>query len=259
MLREIYMQKLSAAIITFNEERNIERCLNSLHGVADEIVVVDSYSTDATEKICRKHGVRFIQNKFEGHIQQKNFAIEQTTGDWVLSLDADEALDEKLRASILAVKKNAGALGYSMNRLTNYCGHWVRHCGWYPDTKLRLVKKGSAKWTGVNPHDKLEMAGTEKTLHLEGNILHYSYYTREDHLKQIEFFSSIAARELLASGKKSSTLLIVVKVVAQYIKTLIVKLGFLDGATGFTIARLSAYATYRKYRKLKLLNHGHSI
>ena len=246
--------KLSAAIITFNEERNIERCLLSLQGIADEIVVVDSFSKDRTEEICSKYNVRFIPHAFDGHIQQKNFAIEQTTGDWILSLDADEALDETLRNAIFEVKKNPRANGYSMNRLTNYCGHWVRHCGWYPDTKVRLIKKGNAKWMGVNPHDRLDLTDGSTPLHLHGDILHYSYYTQEDHLKQIEYFGDIAARELHAKGKTSSWFLIVIKVVAQFIKSYFIKLGFLDGTTGFTISHLSAYATYRKYYKLKTLS-----
>ncbi len=252
--------KLSAAIITFNEERNIERCLKSLRDIADEIVVVDSFSKDRTEEICRAYNVRFIQNPFAGHIQQKNFAIDQTTGDWILSLDADEALDEKLKSSILSVKNSEASLltslpnGYSMNRLTNYCGKWVHHCGWYPDTKVRLVKKHHARWTGINPHDRLDMLGGEKHGHLKGDILHYSYYTKEDHLKQIEYFGDIAAKELRARGKSVSSFMITAKVVTQFVKSYFIKLGFLDGATGFTISRLSAYATYRKYIKLKELN-----
>lgn len=248
--------KLSAAIITFNEERNIERCLQSLQGVADEIVVVDSFSKDRTEEICRSYGAVFIQNPFAGHIQQKNFAMDQTSGDWILSLDADEALDETLKKSILEIKNNdgAGLNGYSMNRLTNYCGQWVHHCGWYPDTKVRLVKKGHARWTGVNPHDRLDMLNGEKHGHLKGDILHYSYYTREDHLKQIEYFGDIASKELFSRGKNISSVMLYLKVIAQFIKSYIIKLGFLDGTTGFTISRLSAYATYRKYTKLKELH-----
>ncbi|MDZ4822203.1 MAG: glycosyltransferase family 2 protein [Flavobacteriales bacterium] len=250
---------LSAVIITLNEEKNIARCLESLQGIADEIVVVDSFSSDRTETICKSYGVRFMQQQFEGHIQQKNFALNQASGDWILSLDADEALDEALKKNILGVKSNSACSGYTMNRLTNYCGHWVRHCGWYPDSKLRLVKRDAAKWTGVNPHDRLELINNEKTIHLGGDILHYSYYTRQDHLLQIEYFSSIAALELHQQKSSTNWFIIIAKVVAQFTKSYFLKAGFLDGTTGFTISRLSAYATYRKYYKLKQFHAGKEI
>jgi glycosyltransferase involved in cell wall biosynthesis len=243
---------ISAVIITYNEERNIERCLNSLQDVVDEIVVVDSFSRDRTEEICKQLNVRFIQNPFEGHIQQKNYAIDQASNEWILSLDADEALTDALKESILKIKNDPQFLGYRMNRLTNYCGHWVRYCGWYPDTKVRLVNRDHARWQGVNPHDRLDMNKGEETGFLKGDLLHYSYYTREDHLKQIEYFGDIAAKELFQRGGRSNYFKIAIKVVAQFFKSFFLKLGILDGPTGFTISRLSAYATYRKY--VKLLN-----
>lgn len=246
--------KLSAAIITFNEERNLERCLKSLEGIADEIIVVDSFSTDATRNIAERYGARFIEHAFEGHIQQKNYALDQTAGDWILSLDADEALDETLRASIRSFKALPSGTGYTMNRLTNYCGHWVRHCGWYPDTKLRLIRRGKARWAGVNPHDKLCLLNDERPVHLQGDILHYSYYTREDHLKQIEYFGNIAARELHERGVRVSLATVVLKVIAQFVKSYVIKAGFFDGSAGFTISRLSAFATWRKYQILRALN-----
>lgn len=245
--------KLSAVIITFNEERNLKRCIDSLKGVADEIVVIDSYSTDGTQKIAETHGARFIQHAFEGHIQQKNVALSHASFDWILSLDADEALDEALRQSILTVKDSGNFDGYSMNRLTNYCGHWVKHCGWYPDTKVRLVRNGKARWTGINPHDRLELTEGAKPQHLTGDILHYSYYTLDDHRKQIEYFGNIAARELFDRKKKIAWLMVFAKVIAQFVKSYILKLGILDGSAGWTISRMSAYATWRKYSKLKNL------
>ncbi len=247
---------ISAVIITYNEERNIERCLSSLKGVVDEIVVVDSFSKDRTEEICKLFNVRFIQNPFEGHIQQKNYAIDCASNDWIISLDADEALTDTLKKSILTIKEDPACLGYRMNRLTNYCGHWVNYCGWYPDTKIRLVNRNNARWQGVNPHDRLDMNNGEETGFLEGDLLHYSYYTREDHLKQIEYFGDIAARELYQRGGRSNYFKIVIKVVAQFFKSYFLKLGILDGSTGFTISRLSAYATYRKYVKLLNLQRG---
>jgi glycosyltransferase involved in cell wall biosynthesis len=242
--------QLSVVIITCNEERNIRRCLESVKTIADEILVVDSFSKDNTESICSEFNVRFLKHPFKGHIEQKNYAIDQATFDWIISLDADEALTEELEKSILEIKKNPEFEGYRMNRLTNYCGKWIKHCGWYPDTKVRLVCKQSARWQGINPHDRLDMLRKEETGFLPGDLLHYSYYTREDHLKQIEYFGDIAAKELFERGKRSGWLKIMVKVFAQFIKSFLIKKGFLDGYVGFTISRLSAYATYRKYKKL---------
>jgi glycosyltransferase involved in cell wall biosynthesis len=246
---------LSVVIITFNESRNIRRCITSVLGIADEVLVLDSFSTDDTCDVARELGARVEQHAFDGHIQQKNRAWSMATNEWVLSIDADEAPDDALAAAIAeAVTLDDHAKdGYSMNRLTNYCGHWVRYSGWYPDTKMRLFRKGKGAWTGVNPHDRFELHDMKRAGHLAGDLLHYSYYTREDHLKQIEYFSDIAARELHARNKRVGWPLIIAKVVAQYLKNLVFKAGFLDGATGFTIARLSAYATWRKYTKLRAL------
>jgi glycosyltransferase involved in cell wall biosynthesis len=149
--------RISCVIITLNEERNLARCIGSLQGVADDVVVVDSFSSDGTERIAKEHGARFVQHKFEGHIEQKNWAITQAQHSWVLSLDADEALSEELRNSITAAKQRDDADGYTMNRLTNYCGRWIRHGGWYPDRKLRLWDRRKGRWTGVNPHDRFEL------------------------------------------------------------------------------------------------------
>lgn len=226
-------------------------------GVADEVVVLDSFSQDATCAIARDLGARVEQHVFDGHIEQKNRAWQLASRPWVLSIDADEALDDTLRASVIKAvnENNLNHDGYTMNRLTNYCGHWVRHSGWYPDTKLRLFRKKRGQWSGVNPHDRFELTDMKRSAHLDGDLLHYSYYTREDHLRQIEYFSDIAARELHQRGKRVGWPIIFAKVMAQYIKNLVVKTGFLDGSTGFTIARLSAYATWRKYTKLRKL-HG---
>ncbi|MGB0423492.1 MAG: glycosyltransferase family 2 protein [Flavobacteriales bacterium] len=244
---------LSVVVITFNEERNIQRCLQSVKELADEVVVVDSFSTDRTKAICLENGVKFIEHAFEGHIQQKNWAWNQASCDFVLSLDADEALTPELKESIAKVKENPKFNGYTLNRLTYYCGHWVKHSGWYPDTKLRLFKKGDGEWGGVNPHDKFMMNQAQETPNLNGDLLHYSYYSKEDHFKQIEYFSAIAAQELHKSGKRVSTFTIGLKMLAQFVKNYILKRGFLDGRTGWLIAIRSSYATLRKYSKLKEL------
>lgn len=246
-------KKITAAIITFNEERNIERCITSLLDCVDEILVVDSFSTDKTEEICQKYNVRFIQNPFQGHIEQKNVALELATHDWVLSLDADEALTPALRESVINTKNETDFGGYKLNRLTNYCGKWVHYCGWYPDTKIRLVNKQHAKWQGVNPHDRLDVLNNAKIGQLKGDLLHYSYYTKEDHFKQIHYFGNIAAKELIKKGKTASLLKITVKTSAQFFKSYVLKRGFLDGKTGFLISIRSAYATYIKYTHVRKL------
>ncbi len=250
------MIKLSVVIITFNEENNIERCLLSVKGIADEIVVLDSFSKDKTQSICEKHGVKFFQHAFDGHIQQKNRAITYASNSHVLSLDADEALDETLTTSILEIKKNFAKDGYYMNRLTNYCGHWVKHCGWYPDTKLRLWDRSKGHWTGVNPHDKYELfAGDNNTGHLKGDILHYSYYSVQDHYKQVEYFTNIASKAYFENGKKAPMFKLIVNPVAKFIDHYLLKLGFLDGKAGYLISKISAYATYLKYKKIRNLYH----
>lgn len=248
------MLPLSVVIITFNEEKNIERCLDSIQGIADDIVVVDSFSTDRTEEICKTKGVRFIQHVFEGHIEQKNYAVTQARFPHVLSLDADEALDEVLKKSILETKQNWKQDGYYMNRLTNYCGKWIYHCGWYPDSKLRLWDSRKGAWGGVNPHDKFMMFDGDKTTSaLKGNILHYSYYTIEDHYKQVNYFTDILAKAQFKEGKKASLLKCWISPMVKFFRDYIFKLGFLDGSAGFTVCRISAYATFLKYKKLRNL------
>lgn len=248
------MIKLSVVIITYNEEHNIERCLLSVKDIADEIVVLDSFSTDKTQAICEKHDVKFFQHKFDGHIQQKNRAITYAKNKYVLSLDADEALDETLKKSINRVKLNFAKDGYYMNRLTNYCGHWVKHCGWYPDTKLRLWDSTKGHWTGINPHDKYELfEGDKNTEHINGDILHYSFNSVNDHYKQVEYFTNISSKAYFDKQKKAPFYKLIINPIATFLGHYLLNLGFLDGKTGFIICRISAYATYLKYKKLGAL------
>lgn len=245
--------KLSVVIITFNEEKNIGRCLDSIKEVADDIVVVDSFSSDGTERICIEKGVRFVQHRFDGHIEQKNWAVTQAKYPYVLSIDADEALDERLKNSILEVKQNWEHDAYSMNRLTNYCGKWIRHCGWYPDKKLRLWDSQKGHWTGINPHDRYELVESKDIAHLEGNLLHYSYYTINDHIRQVNYFSDIAAKAYFDNGIRCNGFKIVVYPVVRFVRDFFFKRGFFDGYYGFVISVISAHATFLKYVKLKQL------
>ena len=166
--------KLSVVIITFNEEKNIERCLKSVQEIADEIIVLDSFSSDKTEEICKKNNVSFYQHEFDGHIQQKNRVMNMANNDYVLSLDADECLDEALTEEIKKIKDNSTHKAYQFNRLTNYCGKWIKHCGWYPDVKLRIWDKNIARWGGINPHDKVIVDENIEVKHIKGDLLHYS-------------------------------------------------------------------------------------
>jgi len=247
--------KISAVVITLNEEKNIGRCLDSLRQVADEIVVVDSYSTDRTRDICSSRGVHFSQHAFEGHIEQKNHAVSCASHDRILSLDADETLSEDLTQSILSVKQNWQYDGYSFNRLTNYCGKWIRHSGWYPDTKLRLWDRRKGQWGGINPHDRVMMTEQGRVLHIGGDLLHYSYPSIRDHIDTINRFSEIAARAAQADGRKANLVLdIIANPALTFLKKYFLKLGMLDGYEGFVIAVHTAYGKFLKYIKLRELN-----
>lgn len=242
--------QLSAVIITYNEERNIGRCLDSLVGVADDVVVIDSFSSDKTEEICRAKGARFIRHAFEGHIEQKNRALAEALHPFVLSLDADEALSETLRRSILEAKESGRHDAYSMNRLTNYCGQWIHHSGWYPDRKLRMFDRNKGRWGGTNPHDRVEMQQGSTEAHLEGNLLHFSYYSVVEHLERASRYAEIAAKAMYAKGKRATWLNVVFNPALKFFRNYIVKAGFLDGRAGWTICRIAALETYWKYRNL---------
>ncbi len=250
--RQLMSLHISAIIITLNEERNIERCLNSLKGVADEIIVVDSFSTDRTKEICLSHHIKFIENNWPGYAAQKNFAQQQASNDFILSLDADEALSEKLADSIRKIKSQAIFHVYSFKRLTNYCGKWIRHGAWYPDIKLRLYDKRKCNWEGII-HERLQYPPSEKVVMLEGDCLHYSFYTIAEHEMQVNKFTDLMAKEAFEKGRRTNQLQILLKPRFKFIRDYIFRLGFLDGYYGFVISRISAHATFLKYVKLKEL------
>jgi glycosyltransferase involved in cell wall biosynthesis len=241
---------LSVIIIAFNEERNIGRCIDSVIPVADEIIVLDSYSTDDTVAIARSKGAIVKQASFTGHIQQKNRALQLSSNNFVLSLDADEALDQQLTESILAIKKNFTSRAYKMNRCTNYCGRFIRYGLWYPDRKVRLFDKRVATWGGVNPHDKIILTGNTKVVHLKGDILHYSYNTIAEHQSQNNYFSSISAKALYEKGKRFKWWKILVNPLWSFVNGYILRGGFVDGIYGFIIAIHASHYTFLKYIKL---------
>lgn len=253
------MIKISVTIITFNEAKNIARCISSVKEIADEILVVDSFSTDETKKICEEFGVKFLENTFEGHIEQKNFALEKAEFDHVLSLDADECLDDELRLGILNAKKSWSGEGYYFNRLTNYCGQWIRHCGWYPDKKLRLLDRRVGKWGGTNPHDIIQMNEGSQTTYLKGNILHYSYDSISSHVEQTNKFTTIAANEAFSRGVRSSLLKPTTRGVLKFFRDYFLKRGFLDGRYGLIICSINSLSAFLKYSKIKELQNKKAI
>jgi glycosyltransferase involved in cell wall biosynthesis len=245
------MNNLSVVIITYNEQYNIGRCIDSVIDIADEIVIIDSFSTDRTKEISGSRGARFILHEFENYVDQKNFANAQAKFDYILSLDADEVLSEELKESIKQAKEKFSADGYTMNRLTNYAGKWVKHCGWYPDKKLRLFDRRKGSWEGLIIHEAFEMIKGSKVNHLSGDLLHYSFNSVEEHKRQSDKFTTLGAQADFQRGKTAPLYKIWLSPVIKFLQSYFIRLGFLDGKTGFTICRLSAFATYQKYSKLK--------
>lgn len=247
------MIKLSVVVITLNEEQNIARCLDSVRKIADEIVIIDSNSTDRTEEICKSYNAKFIQHPFEGYVKQKNVAVAAAMHNHILSLDADEALSDLLRDSIELVKANFEADGYTMNRMTNYAGKWIRHSGWYPDVKLRLFDRRKGEWKGLIIHERFELSPGSKVQHLKGDLLHYSFYSVVEHKRQADKFTTLGAEADFEKGKKAPFYKIWIGPVVKFIRDYFFNLGILDGKEGFIICWISAGATRKKYQKLKQL------
>lgn len=242
--------KLSVVVITYNEAANIGRCLDSVQGLADEILVVDSFSTDQTLAIAQAKGARILQHPFAGHVEQKRYAIAQARYEQVLSLDADEALSPTLYASIAAVKSKWTHDGYYMNRCSCIGGQWIRYGGWYPDRKMRLFDRRRYTLGGINPHDKFLPADGARTTRLPGDLLHY---TNDDIAARAETqnkFSTLAARAFFARGKRGSLLRLLFKPTFRFLSEYLFQRGFLDGFYGFIIARTSAYYVFLREAKL---------
>lgn len=250
------MPKVSLVIITLNEERNIARCIESAKSIADEILVVDSFSTDRTEKIVNEYNGRFIRHKFVDYMDQHQFADQIATYDHILTLDADEELSSELIDSIRTVKKYWKCDAYFLNRMTNYCGKWIKHSGWYPDKKLRLYDRTKGKWVGPKVHERFMLIEGATTGHLKGDLRHYSFYTIEDHILQANKFSSLSAEALIEKGKRIPKYYLIMKPAMKFIRNYFLKLGFLDGMYGFIVCRIAATETFYKY--VKAYHHQHS-
>ena len=248
------MKKISATIITLNEEDKIRQCLESLQDVADEIVVVDSLSTDNTKSICEEFGVRFIEQKWLGYSEQKNLANNIASHDWILSIDADEVLSDELKKSILKIKDSDfdTDVVFSFNRLNNYCGKWIHHSGFYPDKKIRIWNRKIGKWEGI-VHEVIKFSTKVKEVHLKGDLLHYSYAKPEDFEKQVFKFAELRAQHYFDKGKKCASLLKIISPIYFFIQHYFFRLGFLDGKEGFVMCKVAAKATRHKYETLEQL------
>jgi glycosyltransferase involved in cell wall biosynthesis len=249
------VDKLSVVIITFNEERNVERAIKSVQNIADEIIVVDSFSTDATKSICEKFKVNFHQRKWTGYSDQKNFANNLAVNDYIFSLDADEAVDSAMELDILKYKKEGFNGLYITNRLVNYCGKWIKHSTWYPDKKVRIFEKSRAIWEGEFVHEELTFQANLPEIELKGHLEHYTYYNFVEHRERADKYSYLTAKKMHKRGKKAGVLKPYLSATARFVSMFLIHLGFLDGFMGFKIAQISAQSNVVKYKELRRLNN----
>ena len=241
--------KITATVITFNEEHNIAAALESL-SFADEIIVVDSESTDRTLEIARRFTDRIFVRPWPGYSAQKNFAAEQARNDWVFSLDADERVSEELAREIARLKSagEPGAAGFEMPRRTFYLGRWIKHSGWYPDYKLRLYFRPNCRWLGDYVHETLEADGNVERLN--GDLLHFTVRNASEHHLRMDRYTTLAARKSHSQGKRASMTSMLVLPIAAFLRSYIFKLGILDGIPGLAIARFAAHYEFLKNLKL---------
>ena len=241
--------KITATIITLNEERNIDRAIESLR-CCDEILVLDSGSSDRTLEVSRKLGARVIERAWVNYAAQKNTAAELASNDWILSIDADEALSETLDGEILNIKKNGPAFdAYTMPRLAQYLGRWILHSGWYPDRKVRLYNRSKARWVGDFVHESVRVTGAVG--HLEANLLHFTCQSLSEHLKSMDRYTTLAAEELVHRKQKVAPYRLFLDPAWTFARSYILQRGFLDGMEGLAIAHMAALYTFLKYAKAR--------
>lgn len=245
--------KISAVIITLNEEMNIERCIRSLLPLVDEIIIWDALSTDRTKEISEGLGAIVYQQAWEGYSVSKNKANQKTTGDFILSIDADEELSPELLKNLIRIKPTLKDDAYVFTRINNYCGTWIRHSGWYPEYKVRLFKKGDAEWVG-EIHEQLEFQKKPEFLIVMGDLLHYSILSVEHHVQKIFLYSKLTAQKDFHNGVRPSVVFHgVLKPLFHFFKNFLLQRGFLDGYKGFVIATMASFERFLRYVKLKEL------
>ncbi len=240
---------VSGIVVCFNEEENIRRCLESLRW-CDEIVVVDSFSTDGTLEICKQFTDRVLQRTWAGYRDQKAFAHSQATKEWVILVDSDEQVSPELQEEIReALKKDGGRYaGYAIPRLVFYLNRWWRRGGWYPDYKVRLFRRDRASWGGKDPHEKILVDGPVRRL--RHPLHHFTYRHIADHLERINRFTSISARELKAAGQNARWFDALLRPAARFFHSYVLKRGFMEGFAGFYVAVSAAVYVFLKYAKL---------
>ena len=243
---------MSACIIAFNEEDRIADCIRSL-AWCDEVLVVDSHSTDRTREVAADCGARVIERDWPGHVAQKEFTIRAAQHDWVLCIDADERVSPALRAEILALRDAGfpGAAGWKMPRMSCYLGRWIRHGTWYPDLCLRLFDRRRGRWGGHDPHDRVELDSPPRRL--AGDLLHYPYRSFAEHLRTIDNYTTIMARGLRERGRRARTSDLVLRPAVRFFRFYALKGGFLEGWRGLLLAYLAAYYVRLKYAKLLVM------
>jgi glycosyltransferase involved in cell wall biosynthesis len=242
------MNRISACLITLNEEQNLPRALASLAGVADEIVVVDAGSTDRTAEVANEHGAAVFSRAWSNYAEQKNFAAERAANDWILSMDADEELSSLLHTSLLNWKKRKPECSvYEVSRKTWYLGAWIKHSGWYPDFQRRLYRRGAAQYSGII-HESLRFAG--KPGRLSGDLLHYTVRSFDEHEANVERYSTLAAQQMFAEGKRSWRGAVWFATPWSWFQNFFLRGGFLDGYRGALISQMAARSVRLKYTKL---------
>lgn len=243
---------ISAVVITKDEARNIEDCLKSLATVCDDIVVLDTGSQDDTREIARRCGARVERIEWRGYSASKNHANGLASNDWILSIDADERLSEELADSIRTLKPQPNTV-YRLDRLTNYCGHWVRFSGWYPEWKARLFDRRKIAWQGDFVHEALDIPAKVVQQKLQGKLLHFSYYTVDEHVQRLQRYAELSAQQMHAKGKRVSLARPAVSAAFRFFSTLVLRQGWRDGSAGWQISRLGAREVYIKYQRLREL------
>jgi glycosyltransferase involved in cell wall biosynthesis len=240
---------VSAIVVCYNEEDRIEDCLESLRW-CDEIVVVDSFSTDRTPEICRRYTERFIQRAWTGYRDQKAYAHSQATKDWVLLVDSDERVTAELQQEIISAvtRQDDFYAGFALPRLVYYLGRWWRRGGWYPDYDVRLFRRDRATWGGTEPHEKIIVEG--RVRRLENPLHHFSYRNIEDHIQRINRFTSISSRELKRQGGRWRLSDALLRPAVRFLRSYFVKRGFMEGFAGFYVALSAAVYVFLKYAKL---------